>query len=461
MSLGVNLLRRSAMRNALALSGLFIAVLALCGLWMVVQIRSDVRDEIDTQLKLAHSDMQAQDVTTDDIRAWFTDEDDLILYTEAYRTAAGEVLGTLRPEVFDTLGFQTLSFHSLFQGRYFNSFEWAHGRDRAFLDEEPLPDEVDTWRVYVAHLDGGRMAVFEPLSAVEDALGIVPQVVITVGAALVATTLLAGTIMAWRQQIRLDRIRDGIARIGRGDLSQPMAPELVRDDLDEIMLGIDRAAAELNGSISQLKLFSQNVAHELRTPLARLRAVLEDSPALPSAALERTDEVIRTLDAVQRIARLSHQPAPGTLSPVPLADVATLAEDLFAEVALENGQKLRVVLDAPAVVQGDFQLLVQMVSNLVENAIRYSGNGARITISAQNHCLSVSDTGPGITTSDDMTEPFARAAESRAHDGSGLGLALVKAIARYHGAKLSLHSDHGLRAQVSFSDLSGESDPLH
>lgn len=450
MSLGVDLLRRSAMRNALALSGLFIGVLTLCGLWMVAQIRSEVRDEIDAQLKLAHSDMLALEITAKDFSAWFSDDDELLFYTEAYRTAEGRVFGTLRPEVFDTLGYQTLSAHELFQERYINNFDWALEEELVFAGEDVLSDDIDTWRVYVASLDGGAMAVFEPISAVEGALDIIPRVVITVGVALVATTLLAGAVMAWRQQMRLDRIREGIARIGRGDLSHPMAPPQMRDDLDEIMLGIDGAAAELNGSISQLKLFSQNVAHELRTPLARLRAALEDSPDLPETALERTDEVIRILDAVQRIARVSHQPDPRTLSPVPLEDVVALAEDLFAEVATDNGQKLYVDVKNPAVVQGDFQLLTQMVSNLVENAIRYAGNKAQITITAHGRCLSVSDTGPGLRTNADLTEPFARAAEARTVDGSGLGLALVKAIARYHGANLSLSSGRGLKAELQF-----------
>lgn len=452
MSLGVNLLRRSAMRNALALSGLFIIVLALCGLWMLAQISNEVRDDIDAQLAFMHSDFVKTGPRAKEIASWFEDDEELVLYSEAYRSASGEVFGTLRPEIFDRAGYSTLSTPELFAPRFLNAYARVMEEFAAF--EDPLDHSVDfdTWRVYVAPFDGGELAMFEPISGVEDALGLIPRVVLTVGAALVATTLLAGAVMAWRQQARLDRIRDGITRIGRGDLNHRMAPARARDDIDEIMQGIDAAAAELDGSISRLRLFSQNVAHELRTPLARLRATLEDSPGTPEAALERTDDVIRTLEAVQRIARLSHQPDPGTLSPVALGDVAALAADLFGEVATENGQILQVVQDDPATVQGDFQLLAQMLSNLVENAIRYAGDGARITIHAHGRSLSVRDTGPGITGGDDLTEPFARAAEARSKEGSGLGLALVKTIARHHGADLVLTSDNGLKAQVSFSE---------
>lgn len=444
---GVDLLRRSAMRNALALSGIFIVVLALCGIWMVSQFRSEVREEIDVALRQAHQELSG--VKAAEFREWFQDQGEFVLFSESFRTSDGVVLGTVQAAVFDKLGFQTLTTPDLFQPRFFSDF------DRVFEEAEEFGEDIsaldiETWRVFVGPVDGGRMALFEPISGVEDALELIPRVMLTVGAALVVTTLLAGALVARRQQARLDRVREGIARIGRGDLRHPMAPLRQRDDLDEIMVGIDAAAAELENSISRLRLFSQNVAHELRTPLARLRATLEDHPETPEAALDRTDEVIRTLDAVQRIARLSHQPDPGTLSPVALADVVALAQELFDEVAAENGQHLRVTLKDPATVQGDFQLLAQMLSNLVENAIRHAGRGAEITIYGNGVQLGVRDTGPGITGTADMTEPFARAAKARAGEGTGLGLALVKTIARYHGAKLELASDGGLKAQVTF-----------
>lgn len=447
MSLAVELLRRSAMRNALALSCLFIVVLALCGIWMLAEIRSEVREEIDTQLQLTHQELSG--ASENEVHAWFQDQDDLVFFTESYRTSDGVVLGALRADVFDQNGFQTLLAKQLFNSRFLNDFERLTEAFEEYEDGESAVG-IETWRVFVGPAGSGTLAVFEPVSGVEDALGLIPRVVMTVGAALVLTTLLAGALMAWRQQARLDRVREGIARIGRGDLSHPMAPEHPRDDLDEIMLGIDNAAAELSGSISRLRLFSQNVAHELRTPLARLRATLEDNPTASQAALERTDEVIRTLDAVQRIARLSHQPDPNALSPVPLRDVAVLGEELFSEVASENGQRLQVVLKDPAVVQGDFQLLAQMLSNLVENAIRYAGAGADITIRAEGAKLSVRDTGPGITSTDDMTEPFARDALVRAQDGTGLGLALAKTTAQYHSAEFTLTSERGLKVDVIF-----------
>lgn len=444
---GVDLFRRSALRNALALSAIFIVVLALCGLWLVSEIRSEVRDDIDERLAYTHKEIST--VPVGEIRAWLTDQDELALFTESLRTPDGEVLGALKANVFDTRGFQTLSADDLFQTHFASSIDLFADNIAEFSEFDEAPD-IDTWRVFVGPSSGGDLAVFEPISGIEDALTLIPRVVTTVGIALVLTTLVAGVLVARQQQSRLDRIRNGIARIGRGDLSHPIAPEQPRDDLDEIMIGIDAAASELDGSISRLRLFSQNVAHELRTPLARLRATLEATNDVPQAALDRTDDVIRTLDSVQRIARLSHRPDPGTLSAVSLRDVVTLCEDLFAEVATENGQRLQVVLEEPAVVLGDHQLLSQMLANLVENAIRYAGKGAEITIRADGRNLSVHDTGPGFTDEQDMTEPFARASNARNKGGTGLGLALVKTIAQYHGAVLTLRSQDGLHAEVSF-----------
>lgn len=435
------------MRNALVLSGVFILVLALCGVWMVAQFRAEVRDDIDAQLAHAHLDLSQARYF--DVQAWFQDQGDVLFFTESYRTADGRVLGALRPKVFDREGYQTLSSKDLFQPRYFTDLDQITSEFDT-TNDDALSLQGETWRVFVGPLDGGQLAVFEPISGVEEALDIIPRVMLTVGGALVITTLLAGVLMAWRQQARLDHLRAGIARIGQGDLSHPMAPRHMRDDLDEIMVGVDAAAAQLEGSISRLRLFSQNVAHELRTPLARLRATLEDNPDTPQAALDRTDDVIRILNAVQRIARLSHQPAPDSLSPVPLADVVTLIQDLFTEVAIENGQFLHVDLKDPAIVQGDFQLLVQMLSNLVENAIKHAGAGAEITIRADRGRLSVRDTGAGITSELDLTEPFARAPEAQAREGSGLGLALVKTIATYHGATFNMTSDGGVNVLVMF-----------
>lgn len=447
MFLGVDLLRRSAMRNALALSAIFIVVLTICGFWIVAQFRADVREEIDAQLLQAYQELAG--AAGADFRLWFDDHDEFLLFTEGYRAADGTVLGAIRTEVFDQPGFQTLLTRDLFQARFFGDFARINADLEAFGGEGSALD-VDSWRVFTGPVGSGKIAVFEPISGVEDALELIPRVMLTVGAAFVVTTLIAGAVMAWRQQARLDLVREGIARIGRGDLSRPMAPRHMRDDLDEIMVGIDAAAAELDGSISRLRLFSQNVAHELRTPLARLRAILEDNPGTPDAALERTDDVIRTLDAVQRIARLSHQPNPGALTEVELEKVARLAHDLFAEVAAENGQKLYLELINPATVQGDFQLLAQMLSNLVENAIRHAGVGVEISISIDDTSLSVRDTGRGITGDQDMTEPFVRAHPSRAGKGTGLGLSLVKTIARYHGASFELITDNGLNARVVF-----------
>lgn len=440
---GASLFRRSAMRYALTLSGLFVVVLALCGIWMLVQIQAEVREEIDIQLREAHADLSR--VSEAELLEWYGEDDDLAFFTEGFRAADGTILGALRGEVFDQPGYSTLTAQELFAPGFLTSFEGLMA-DEAITDS-PEDIEQDLWRVYVAPASGGQLATFESITSVEEALGLIPRVMITVGIALVTTTLIAGAFLAWGQQKRLNQISDGIARIGRGDLSHPMAPARVRDDLDQIMVGMDDAAAELDSSIGRLRLFSQNIAHELRTPLARLRATLEDGDA-PQNALDRTDEVIRVLDAVQRIARLSHKADPGTLSPVDLGAVAQLMEELFAEVAADQSQTLQVIVQDPATVMGDYQLLAQMMSNLAENAIRYAGAGAQITVTADATGLSVRDTGPGITTDADLTEPFARA--DHVTEGTGLGLALVKTIAQHHGAELSMTSSGGLEARVDF-----------
>lgn len=439
--------RMSAVRFAVTLCLIFVVVLGASGVYLVDSLRTEIRALIDEDLRATHDSFVAEVTGEADLIAWFTDSDEQYYGGEAFRAANGQIYGGVRPEVFEQLGYRTLR----------SNMVWSSAALR-LLDDPPWEDGEDDpeqWRVFVAPIAGGRMAYIETIESVEDALGLVPWVVTVVGAAILSVTLVVGLALGWRQQRRLDRITIGMQNLAKGRFDQPIAPAQARDDLDDVMVGVDAAAAQLSQSFDHLRRFSQNMAHELRTPLARLHGKIDALPVSDQteAALAEADEVIRVFEAVQRIARLSQGGARTGFAQVDLAQIAHMMQELYADVAEENGQSLHLDLRAPAQVQGDQQLIAQMVSNLIENALRHSGDGSQITVQAHGRALSVLDTGQGVAPDqiDRMFTPFERLQADR--KGTGLGLALVKAIAEYHRATLSAQSEAGFAVSIRFPEM--------
>lgn len=450
--------RMSALHLSATLCAIFVVLLLISGWATNRTIRAEVRAEIDAGLiELAESDAAEFTVASDVISLFAGDnEAGAASLTEGYLAPDETVHGQLRRDIFDQTGFLTLPASALF-----NEAGIAELReDWRFPSEEAFQPEAGLWRVYVLPLAGGRMAYLEEIEDFESVLAVIPGVVAGVGIPAIVATLLAGLGLGWRQQRRLDRISGGLARIADGDFSQRIAPARLHDDLDQVMWDVDGAAIRLQGSFDQLRYFTQHLAHELRTPLARLRASIEDLGDGPAnlTVLDRTDEVIRIFDAVQRIARLSGRDGRAGMGEVDLGQVAQLMEDLFAEIADHNGQRLQLRLSNPAIIRGDQQLIAQLVSNLVDNAVRHSGAGSTITLAVEGDQITVTDTGPGIEAEklSRLCTPFDQLGNNQTF-GMGLGLALVRAIADYHRATMSVGKGEsgGLCIVVRFSQREG------
>lgn len=443
----------SAVRLTVTLSAVFLILLLGSGLYIVRSIETGIRQQIDEELLQVHQFLSDDFPTADTLIDWLSHDDEAALFGPAYQSASGQIYGPLAPQIFDKLGFSTQSAGQMFPPSGQRPANTAGLADADALFDA-IHDDEDLWRIYVADFDGGRLAYFEPIDAVEDTLVLVPQIIAIVGLPIILTTLLAGLVLGWRQQKRLDVIRAGIDRIANGNLDNRLNPDPIRDDLDHVMQGIDAAAGKLERSFSQLRTLSHNFAHELRTPLALLRAELEDldDSDQKHAALAQTDHVIRVFDAVQRIGRLSNSKAQPAFAPVDLAGIARLMDEIYGPVCADNGQTLRVEAPPSSVVQGDEQLVAQMTSNLVENALKHAGPGARIDITVGPDQLRVADSGQGVPPDqiDRLFNPFERLATDRR--GSGLGLSLVRAIADYHGASLSAGQNHdaGFAVTIQF-----------
>jgi len=244
----------------------------------------------------------------------------------------------------------------------------------------------------------------------------------------------------------------------------------VRDNGDEL----DRLAANLNAMLDRmqalmesLKQVSNDIAHDLRTPLARLRQNLETAKGSATtvaefrsstdAAISETDSLLRTFSALLRIAQIESGARKSGFTSVDLSEVFELVASTFAPVAEDLGHRLNSEIEEHISISGDRDLLLQLATNLVENAIRHTPEGTDIEVRLKKKgdaiIATVLDNGQGIPEEEraKVFRRFYRLEASRTTPGSGLGLALVAAVAELHGARISL-SDQGpgLLVEVCF-----------
>jgi signal transduction histidine kinase len=301
-----------------------------------------------------------------------------------------------------------------------------------------------------------------------------------------------GIFVARRVLRRIDAMTGTTRRIMAGDLSGRLPVGRSGDELDRLAENLNAMLERIEALMMGLKEVSDNIAHDLKTPLTRLRNRAEEalaksgSEAEYRSALERTieesDGLIRTFNALLMIARAESGQARGNMDDFDAADVARGIQELYEPLAEDDGMTLRVKT-SPALVHGNRELISQALANLVENAIKYgkphssilplsAGAGAaaagnEIVIEARRDgasvLLSVTDHGPGIPEADrsHAVERFVRLEASRTQPGSGLGLSLASAVATLHGGELRLGDAHpGLSATLAIPAKAGVGDRL-
>jgi signal transduction histidine kinase len=259
-----------------------------------------------------------------------------------------------------------------------------------------------------------------------------------------------------------------------GDLSGRLPIAGTGDELDRLADNVNAMLERIEALMRGLKEVSDNIAHDLKTPLTRLRNRCEQalrgskSDGDYRAALESTiaesDELIRTFDALLMIARAESGHARDNMIEFDAAEIARDVGELYEPLADEKGLALRVEAPLAAPVRGSRELVSQALANLIDNAIKHAGaeasktNGApaEIVVGAgvdgERITLSVADRGPGIPEADRgrVVERFVRLEQSRSQPGSGLGLSLASAVARLHGGELKLEDNHpGLRSVIA------------
>jgi signal transduction histidine kinase len=290
------------------------------------------------------------------------------------------------------------------------------------------------------------------------------------GVGLLVTLLLAllgGVIVSTTMLKRIDAVSRTARAIVGGDMSQRVPVRGTDDEFDELAASVNAMLNRIEDLMRSMRQVSNDVAHDLRTPLTRLRQRLEHARRRAQTTEElhealghsitQVDSILETFGALLRIAQIEAGGRASEKSAINVSKLLAAIVDDFAPAAEDQGQTLVAEIDKGLSISGDPELLTQMVVNLVDNAIRHSPPGARICIEAKavgdSLELAVVDNGPGIPSREreNVLRPFYRLEASRTTEGSGLGLSLVAAIAKRHDAKLSLGDNSpGLRVAVLF-----------
>jgi signal transduction histidine kinase len=355
---------------------------------------------------------------------------------------------------------------------------WSETTYRRSGDADAADNEA---LVHVSQLSGGyRLLVgrdLEERSRLDESIWAAGQWSV---ALVLVLGLLGGFFITRRVLKRVDAMTASAQRIMTGDLSGRLPMTGSGDELDRLAEHLNAMLERIEALMHGLKEVSDNIAHDLKTPLTRLRnrseAALRTAKsdgeyrAALETTIEESDALIRTFNALLMIARAEAGQSQDTTKTFDAAEITRDIAELYEPVAEEQGIDLRIVADAPAMVSGNRELVSQALANLVDNAIKYAGapadaaNGTAAEIVLATRAdgdrilLSVGDTGPGIPEADRAraVERFVRLESSRTQPGSGLGLSLASAVARLHGGELRLEDNApGLRAVMTFPRATG------
>jgi signal transduction histidine kinase len=338
------------------------------------------------------------------------------------------------------------------------------------------PDDVEhRAMVQVVELPGGfRLLVGRDLEERERIYGIIANAGRWSFALVVVLGLAGGFFVSRRVLKRIDAMTDTAQTIMAGDLAGRLPIAGTGDELDRLAGNLNVMLERIEALMGGLKEVTDNIAHDLKTPLTRLRNRCEQAlrtargdgeyRAVLEATIAESDELIRTFDALLMIARAESGQARDNMTEFDAAEIARDVGELYEPLAEQKGLALKVEASEAAPVRGNRELVSQALANLIDNAIKYAGpeasklNGApaeivvKVGAEGERIVLTVADRGPGIADADrgHVVERFVRLEQSRSQPGSGLGLSLASAVARLHGGELKLEDNQpGLRSLIA------------
>jgi signal transduction histidine kinase len=316
-------------------------------------------------------------------------------------------------------------------------------------------DEDGYWPAVGTRLpDGDRLMVAYGVDQAESLLDFTQG---TIGAILVVSIALAlglGLLQGRALLLRIDTLVDTARAIGAGRLNQRIPLSGRNDEFDDLAGQLNGMLGRIEELMAGLRQVTDNIAHDLRSPLSRVRNLLDVTllearePSEYRSAIERAtaelEEIIRTFNALLEIAQTEVGSFRGEWTSVDLSALAEELGELYRDTAEEQGKVLALEIQPGLSVTGNRHLLAQALGNLLDNAIKFTpaGEGVRLQAAedAERLRLLVSDRGPGIPYGERkrVRQRFVRLDAARSTPGSGLGLSLVAAVARLHGATLTL-----------------------
>jgi signal transduction histidine kinase len=263
--------------------------------------------------------------------------------------------------------------------------------------------------------------------------------------------LIGGLLMGLSAQRRIARLNRATRQIIAGDLSQRVPTRGIRDEHEELASNVNAMLDQIEKLLDGLRHVGDSIAHDLRGPLTRLRSRLEmlsaeDPPSKESVAecLDQADALLATFNALLRIARVESGAYRSAFSEIDLTETVRDVCDLYHAAAESRQIDLDCYCEPHGIVFGDRELLAQALTNLLDNAIKYTPAGGHIDVRL-NHLghrirVTVADSGPGIPAHarDRVLSRFARLDQARSKPGNGLGLTLVRAVAEQHDGTLTL-----------------------
>lgn len=267
---------------------------------------------------------------------------------------------------------------------------------------------------------------------------------------------------------RIDAINRTSRAIMEGRLTNRVPTRGTDDELDHLARNLNEMLDQVQALMESLRQVSNEIAHDLRTPLSHLRQRLEevrrearcmeDYEGVVDQAVADTDAILKTFTALLRIAQIEAGTRKAAFSTVDLSNVFQSIADAYAMVAEDRGQTFATSIEPNVSVRGDRDLLMQMLANLVENAIRHTPEGTRINFSLEHGpegpVGTIADSGPGIPEKarEKVFQRFFRLERSRGIAGNGLGLSLVAAVADIHGFTITLaDNEPGLMVRLDFA----------